>query len=102
MAARERLPNRRYVETFDLTVAGLPYTCSVGRFADGRLAEVFLSNHKSNSAADTAARDAAVSFAVQHGADPEAIRKALCRDGRGRASGPLGRALDQLAEESVR
>src|SRR5262245_32775042 len=74
MAARERLPNRRYVETFDLMVAGLPYTCTVGRFADGRLAEVFLSNHKSNSAADTAARDAAIafSFAVQHGADREA------------------------------
>ena len=102
MAPRERLPNRRYVETFDLTVAGLRYTCSVGRFADGRLAEVFLSNHKSNSAADTAARDAAIafSFAVQHGADPAAIRKAICRDSRGRASGPLGRALDLLAEES--
>jgi len=104
MAPRERLPNRRYVETFDLTVAGLRYTCSVGRFADGRLAEVFLSNHKSNSAADTAARDAAIafSFAVQHGADPAAIRKAICRDSCGRASGPLGRALDLLAEESAR
>jgi hypothetical protein len=87
MAARQRLPNRLYVETFDLTVAGLPYPCSVGRFADCRLAEVFLSNTKSNSAADTAARDAAI---------------ALCRDSRGRASGPLGRALDQLAEESAR
>src|SRR6516225_52056 len=98
------LPNRRLAETFELEVAGLRYTCSVGRFADGRLAEVFLSNHKSNSAADTAARDAAIafSFAVQHGADPAAIRKAICRDSRGRASGPLGRALDLLAEESAR
>jgi hypothetical protein len=62
--------------------------------------EIFLINHKSNSAADTAARDAAIafSFAVQHGADPEAIRLALCRDSHGRASGPLGAALDFLAE----
>jgi len=81
-------------------VADLKYTCSVGRFADGRIGELFLSNHKSNSAADTNARDAAIafSFAVQHGADPEAIRKALSRDSQGRASGPLGAALDRIAE----
>ena len=35
---------------------------------------------------------------VQHGADPEAIRRALCRDASGNASGPLGRALDLIAE----
>lgn len=37
------------------------------------------------------------SFAVQHGADPEAIRAALCRDSRGNATGPLGAALDIIA-----
>jgi hypothetical protein len=102
MTARKRLPNRRQAETFELTVRGLRYVCTVGRFADGRIGEVFLTNQKNNSAADTAARDAAIafSFAVQHGADPAAIRKALCRDSRGRGSGPLGRALDLLAEES--
>ena len=58
-----------------------------------------MTNHKTNSAADTNARDAAIIFsiAVQHGADPKAIRRALCRDSRGRASGPLGAALDRLA-----
>jgi hypothetical protein len=72
---------------------------TVSRFPDGRLGETFLSNHKAGSAADVNARDAAIafSFAVQHGADPEAIRKALCRDGQGRASGPLGCALDTIA-----
>jgi hypothetical protein len=34
------------------------------------------------------------SIAVQHGADVETIRRALCRDSHGRASGPLGKALD--------
>jgi hypothetical protein len=93
---RRRLANRRLAETFELTVAGLRYMCTVGRFPDGSIAELFLSNHKSNSAADTAARDSAITFsiAVQHGADAEAIRRGLTRDGQGRALGPLGAALD--------
>jgi len=95
---RERLPNRRASISFELAVAGLRYTATVSRFADGRIGELFLMNHKSNSAADTNARDSAIvfSFAVQHGADPDAIRRALCRDSQGRASGPLGAALDFL------
>jgi len=95
---RQRLPNRRLAETFDLEVAGLRYTATVGRFPDGRVAEIFLNNHRVNSGADVNARDAAiaVSFALQYGADPEAIRGALSRDSRGRASGPLGTALDFL------
>src|SRR6476660_4672148 len=99
LTPRERLPNRRASETFQLEVAGLKYTCTVSRFADGRIGEVFLNNHQSNSAADTNARDAAITFriAVQHGADPEVIRRALCRDAYGRASGPLARALDMLS-----
>jgi hypothetical protein len=97
---RKRLPNRRLSETFSFEVAGLRYICTVGRFPDGSIGEVFLSNHKSNSTADTNARDAAITFsiAVQHGADAEVIRRALCRDANGRASGPLARALDLIAE----
>lgn len=98
--SRERLPNRRPAQTFSFECAGLAYVCSVGRFPDGRVAEIFLSNYKSNSSADTNARDAAIvtSIALQHGAELEIIRKALCRDGRGRASGPLAAALDLLAD----
>src|SRR5947208_14580104 len=101
MTARERLPNRRAGETFELAVSGLGYTCTVSRYADGRIAEIFLTNRKSNSAADVRARDAAIAFAfaVHHGADPKAIRLALCRDSHGRPSGPLGAALDLLAEQ---
>lgn len=99
MTARARLPNRRASLVFETEVGGLKYTCSVGRFADGRTGELFLNNHKSNSAADTNARDAAIafSFAVQHGADAESIRRALSRDSQGRATGPLGAALDAIA-----
>jgi hypothetical protein len=97
---RQRLPYRRASETFALECAGLSYLATVSRFPDGRLGEIFLSNHKAGSAADTAARDAAIacSIALQFGADVETIRKALCRDSQGRASGPLGVALDIVAE----
>ena len=100
MIERHRLPNRRPSETFALECAGLKYTATVSRFADGRIGEIFLSNHKGGSHADTAARDAAItcSIALQFGADIETVRRALCRDGRGNASGPLGVALDLIAE----
>ena len=99
---RQRLANRRASETFALECAGLNYLATVSRFPDGRLGEIFLSNHKAGSAADTAARDAAIacSIALQFGADVETIRKALCRDSRGNASGPLGVALDLIAERT--
>ena len=101
---RQRLPNRRASISFELEVAGLRYAATVSRFADGRIGEVFLNNHKSNSSADTNARDSGIacSFAVQHGADAEAIRRALSRDAQGRATGPLGVALDIIAEEDGR
>jgi hypothetical protein len=96
MTSRNRLPNRRLAESFELEAQGLRYTATVGRFPDGTIGELFLTNHKNSSSADTAARDSAIvlSIALQHGADLETIRQALCRDSQGRASGPLGVALD--------
>src|SRR5258708_6897124 len=101
MTEHQRLPNRRPSTTFDFEVAGLHYTCSFSRFTDGRIGEMFLSNHKIDSAADVNARDAAIAFsiAVQHGADFETIRRALCRNADGSAGGPLGKALDTIAAE---
>jgi hypothetical protein len=101
MSARHRLPNRRPSETFEFEVQGLGYTCTFSRFPDGRISELFLSNHKTNSSADVNARDSAITFsiAVQHGADPEIIRRALCRDAQGNPSGPLGAALDKIFGE---
>jgi hypothetical protein len=97
---RDRLPNRHLGETFEVEVGGLQYTATIGRFSDGRIGEIFLSNHKSNSAADTNARDCAIvcSIALQYGADIETIRTALSRDAHGGATGPLGAVLDQLRE----
>jgi hypothetical protein len=100
---RERLPHRRESITFEFECAGLRYACTFSRYRDGRLGEVFISNHKTNSGADVAARDSAIacSIALQHGADPEAIRLALCRDSLGRPSGPLAAALDVITAEGT-
>src|SRR5262245_40707556 len=97
---RERLPNRHRSTSFDFEVAGLRYTATVSRFADGRVGEVFLNNHKSNSASDANARDSAIvaSLALQHGVPLETIRGALLRDSHGRAGTPLGAALDLIAD----
>lgn len=95
-----RLPNRRHCETFDFQAQGLRFTCSVGRYDDGSLAEVFLTNGKAGSMAGINAQDAAVvcSLALQFGVSLNAIRRALMRDSSGRASGPLAAALDIIAE----
>jgi hypothetical protein len=101
MTERRYLPNRRPCESFTFELDRLRFTASVGRFPDGRIGELFLNNHKSGNQVDTNARDSAIilSFALQHGADVDEIRKALCRDSAGRALGPVAQALDILADK---
>src|SRR6516164_1532343 len=93
---RNRLPNRRGSELFDFESMGMRFTASVSRYANGRIGELFLDNHKAGSAIGTLVRDTAIvlSLALQNGADLEAIRKALCRDSQGRPLGPLAKVLD--------
>ena len=97
---RQRLENRRPCETFSFESNGQTYTATIGRFSDGRLAEIFLGNAKVGSHSDSAAKDSAVvaSLALQHGVPLECIRRALMRDSHGRASSPLGTALDLLTK----
>jgi hypothetical protein len=102
MATRQRLPNRRRSTSFCVEHWGLGFTCTYSRFPDGRIGELFVSNHKVNSAVDVDARDAAIilSFALQYGADLSAIAKALSHDPRGTPSGVMGTVLDIIAETS--
>jgi len=87
-AARERLPNRRAAESFDVEACGLHFRATIGRHPDGRVGEIFLSNTKVNSSAGIMASDATVvaSIAIQYGVPIETLRHALMR----RPSGPLG------------
>jgi hypothetical protein len=101
MSTRLRLANRRASMFFEFESMGMRFTASVSRDVDGNVLELFADNHKAGSSIGTLVRDAAIilSFALQHGADVNSIRKALGRDGAGRALGPIGHALDLLAEE---
>jgi hypothetical protein len=100
-AVRERLPNRRPAEMFDVEAGGLRYRATIGRYPDGRIGEIFITNHKAGSEAGIMASDAAVaaSLALQYGTPLDVIRHALMRDPLGNASSPLGRVLDRLAGE---
>jgi len=99
MTSRERLPNRRWSETFTLEHYGLHYVASFSRFDDGRVAEVFLQDHKPASQSDANARDSAIaaSLALQFGCPLDVLRRALLRDAHGNASTPLGAVLDVIA-----
>jgi hypothetical protein len=98
-AERERLPNRRPSENFSFELHGIRYHATLGRYPDGRPGEIFNSSHKAGSAADVAARDAAIaiSFALQFGASLEDIGRAMSRSPNGMANGPIGLAIDLLA-----
>ena len=104
IAARERLPNRRAHTLLNIEAGGFRYVAGVGHYDDGRLAEIFLNAEKGGSPLDDAARDSAVvaSIALQHGVDPDMLRRALMRNGNGAASGPLGTLLDLLASAEPR
>lgn len=71
---------------------------SVGCYADGRIGEIFITAGHANSALDALASDAAIaiSFALQHGASLDGIRRAMKRNGNGHPSSPIGAALDRI------
>jgi hypothetical protein len=98
------LPNRRSSTFFNFTSMDMDFTASFSRYADGNIAELFLDNHKAGSSIGTLVRDMAIvfSFAAQHGADIESIRRALGRDSAGQPLGPLSVALDIIAADDER
>ena len=102
MSERERLLNRRDHEAIAFDHGGFRYVGGVGRFPDGRLAEIFMNAAKSGTVIESWARDSAIiaSIALQYGVDPETIRHALSRDQSGAAASPLGALLDMLADNS--
>lgn len=46
MTARERLKNRRSHEVFAVEHGTMKFTAGMGRFPDGRLAELFITTNK--------------------------------------------------------
>jgi hypothetical protein len=95
---RQPLANRRPCETFEFTHDGIDYVVTVGRFDDGRLAEIFVNGGKLDSAVDFMIRDSAIaaSLALQHGCSAHALAAALTRVADDKPGGPIGVLLMQL------
>jgi hypothetical protein len=100
-ANRERLADRRNHWIYRFESGGQHFTGGIGRFADGRIAEIFISGSKAGSAAESNAQEAAIvaSLALQHGCPAATIRHALARSGA--AAGPLATLLAKVATEEA-
>lgn len=92
-APRQKLQNRRAHWLYRFECDGQLYTGGIGRFDDGRIAEIFINGSKAGTAAETNAQDAAIiaSLALQHGCPIETLRHALTRTGS--PGGPLATLL---------
>jgi hypothetical protein len=99
MTDRERLPNRRRAEAFTFKQSPeqeWSWTATIGRFADGRIAEIFLDAPKETPQVELAQESAIVaSIALQHGVPFDVLRQALA----GRGQGPLALALELAVGE---
>jgi hypothetical protein len=86
---RERLKDRRGSLSFNFLHDGRTYHATATRYADGRLAEIFLDVGKAGSTVQQHAEATAVlaSLALQHGVAVETIVHAV-------AGGPLAVALE--------
>jgi hypothetical protein len=95
---RHRLPNRRSAISAGFERDGASFTMTTGRYADGRVGEVFINAGHANSALDAIISDAAIaiSLALQFGCPLGTIRHALKRDVKGIAASPIGTALDLI------
>ena len=98
--SRQRLQNRRPHWLYRFECDGQSYTGGIGRFDDGRIAEIFINGAKVGSTAEANAQDAAIvaSLALQHGCPLETIRHALIRSGG--SGGPLAALLDEVERQS--
>jgi hypothetical protein len=91
---RERLPNRRASVRFSLDYGGARYLATLSKFADGRIAEIFLDAAKPDSELAVHANDAAVlaSLLLQHGVSAATIRHSI--------SGPIATALAKIDDDA--
>lgn len=96
---RERLPDRRPGVTATVRHSGQSFHATFGLYPDGRLGEVFIAGGKVGSDLRVAALEAAValSFALQCGADADAMCRAFPRAADGAPEGLMGAILDAWA-----
>jgi hypothetical protein len=95
---RQRLPNRRFCETWEFTHQGVKYTASYGRDTQGRVRELFLSGGKVGSVTEAIMCDAAtnISLALQSNQQPSELAHSSVRNPDGSPASPIGVVLDDM------
>jgi hypothetical protein len=90
MSERERLPDRRAADLVDFEHDRGRWTVTIGRYPDGRVAELFIDAPKETPLVELAQESAIIaSLALQSGCPLNTLRHAVSR----RSAGPLGAAL---------
>ena len=102
---RTNLPGRRALETIDAALANpdgtaMPFVVSIGRFEDGRVAEIFIEQPGASKAPMLRDAGKILSRALQNGVPLAALADAVTRaeDGR-RPSSLIGAAVDAALQE---
>lgn len=95
---RQRLPNRRFNETFEFTHEGVGFTASYGRDVQGRVKELFLSGGKAGSVIEAMMCDAstAISIALQNDVKPAELAHSVVRNPDGSPASPIGYVVDDM------
>jgi hypothetical protein len=93
-----RLVNRRPSEILNFEAMGMRFTGSVSRYADGRVAEVFIDNHKAGSAVGTLGDCCQLCPAIRR-RRRRYSKGVMPRQRDGRPLGPLSVLLDLIAGE---
>ena len=93
---RQRLPNRRFNETFEFQHAGVNFTASYGRDDGGKIKELFLSGGKAGSVIEAMMSDAStsISIALESGVKPHEMAHSMVRNPAGQPASPIGVGLD--------
>jgi hypothetical protein len=104
MSERRALPQRRRSETFEMTFGGIDkrFAITLGYYEDGSIGEVFITGGKSGEQVEAIARDGAVllSMALQFGAELDAIKHSITRDGQNAPASIVGAVIDAITERA--
>ena len=97
---RLRLPDRHPTETVKIEHDGHRWHISVGRFSDGRAAEVFAAGSKVGSEYTGCVHDAMIfaSLLMQHDVSAAVLAKSVGRCEDGQPTSIVGKAIDMAAE----
>jgi hypothetical protein len=93
---RERLPDRRAADSFQLEHGGQRFTVTIGFYPDGRPGEVFVHGIRTGSALDALLADACVvvSILMQHGVEPRELAASMGRLGNAEPASVIGAVID--------